>query len=278
MTRGRKSEFQIPGNPIQRQGQGVATATAAEKVIPLDPLYEQIARDLKRQIVGGTYPVGTQLPTEEELAGHYAVSRHTIREALRKLRDDNLVRSRRGAGTVVIPTQSSDSNFIHAISINDVIRFSHRWDVAMQSIAMDRLNPRLADWLELDGDEQWLAARGVARTKGAREPECWAEFYIHRDYASVGRLLERHTGPLAPLIEDLFGLTVTELRQDISASLVSSELAALLHVEEPSAAIEVRRACVTAEGKVVQAVYEVYPASRFRYSWSLHREKGQKQD
>lgn len=264
MTRGRKTEFQMPGAP-----------DAAAKTI-VDPLYERIARDLKRQIVDGTYPVGTQLPTEEELAGHYTVSRHTVREALRRLREDNLVRSRRGAGTVVIPTQSTESNFIHAISINDVIRFSHRWDVAMKSISMDRLNPRLAEWLELDGEEQWLAARGVARTKGAPEPECWAEFYIHRDYASVGRMLERHTGPLAPLIEGLFGLTVTELRQDISASLISPDHAALLHVKEPGAAIEVRRACFTAEGKVVQAVYEVYPASRFRYTWTLHREKGAK--
>lgn len=238
------------------------------------PLYGRIAEDLKQRIVGGTYPVGTLLPTEEELAAHYAVSRHTVREALRKLREDNLVRSRRGAGTVVIPPQSSDSNFIHAISINDVIRFSHRWDVTMQSIRMDKLHPRLTEWLELDGDEPWLTMRGLARTKGAPEPECWTEFYIHRDYASVGRLLERHTGHITPLIEDLFGLTVQELRQDISASLVTPEHAALLGVELPSAAIEVRRACVTAEGKVVQAVYEIYPASRFRYTWSLHRAKG----
>src|SRR5260221_2657176 len=68
-----------------------------------DLLYLQILRSLKDEIVSGVYPVGSQLPTEEELCARFSVSRYTVREALRRLRDERLVASRRGAGTTVVP-------------------------------------------------------------------------------------------------------------------------------------------------------------------------------
>ena len=63
-------------------------------VTPADHRYLQVARTLRKEIVDGVYPVGSQLPTEHELCERFAVSRYTVREALRRLRDDNLVASR----------------------------------------------------------------------------------------------------------------------------------------------------------------------------------------
>src|SRR3982074_1121795 len=68
-----------------------------------DPLYLQGVRALKDEIVSGVHPVGSQLPTEEELCERFSVSRYTVREALRRVREDNLVSSRQGAGSTVVP-------------------------------------------------------------------------------------------------------------------------------------------------------------------------------
>ena len=76
------------------------------------------------------------------------------------------------------------------------------------------------------------------------------------------------------LIEDMFGLTTNELTQEISAELVSKKLAKILEVEPGSAAIVVRRAFKTADGKVIEAALETYPAARFRYQVNLHRSDG----
>jgi hypothetical protein len=45
---------------------------------------------------------------------------------------------------------------------------------------------------------------------GGRRPHpiCFTEYYINRAFASVGRILQRHNGPIFPLIEDMFGRTV----------------------------------------------------------------------
>ena len=71
--------------------------------IRLRPLYLQVASALKDDIVSGAYPVGSLLPTEDALCERFSVSRYTVRGALRLLRDDGLVSSRQGAGTVVTP-------------------------------------------------------------------------------------------------------------------------------------------------------------------------------
>jgi len=51
------------------------------------PRYQQVANELIDGIGGGIYPVGGLLPTEMELCEQYNISRSTVREALRKLRD-----------------------------------------------------------------------------------------------------------------------------------------------------------------------------------------------
>jgi GntR family transcriptional regulator len=65
------------------------------------PLYHQIADDLRRQIESGELARGSQLPTELELRGMYSASRNTIRDAIKRLISLGLVETRQGQGTFV---------------------------------------------------------------------------------------------------------------------------------------------------------------------------------
>lgn len=69
-------------------------------------LAEQIADGLLDAIIEGKVPPQTALPTELELAGSFGVSRLTIREAIRILRAQNIVRIERGRGTSVNPPEA----------------------------------------------------------------------------------------------------------------------------------------------------------------------------
>lgn len=64
---------------------------------------EAVFETLLKNIVGGAYPAGTRLPAERELARQLGASRPTLREALRRLGEWNLVEPRRGSGVVVRP-------------------------------------------------------------------------------------------------------------------------------------------------------------------------------
>lgn len=65
------------------------------------PLYIKVYDELYKQIMNGTYPCDSQLPTETELAKTFKVSRMTLRQALALLQDDGLVRSVHGKGSFV---------------------------------------------------------------------------------------------------------------------------------------------------------------------------------
>ena len=68
-----------------------------------ESLAKQIAENIRSSILDGSLKVDDQLPTEEVLAKKFKVSRPTIREALKRLAAQNLIRSRRGptGGTFV---------------------------------------------------------------------------------------------------------------------------------------------------------------------------------
>lgn len=238
------------------------------------PLYLQVARALREEIVAGVHPVGSLLPTEDKLCARFSVSRYTVREALRMLRADGLVASRQGAGTAVIPPPRSSESEIHQVmSINDLLAFASNTRFEIDSIRMIEVGDKLASRTGLPRAGKWLEVVGYRHEEGSELPVCWTEYYINRDFAAVGRLLQRQTGPIFPLIEDLFGQSIDEVHQQISATLVSPTLAAGLGVKEGSAALQVRRTYKTSDGRVAQVTINTHPASRFQHSMTMHRVK-----
>lgn len=71
------------------------------------PVWQAITDSLRSDIAEGRYGPGDRLPTEADLAARFGVNRHTVRRALAKLIEDQVIYSRRGAGTFVLsrPTE-----------------------------------------------------------------------------------------------------------------------------------------------------------------------------
>ena len=70
--------------------------------IQLERLYEQIVSQIEQRILAGELKAGDQLPSENELAKQFRVSRTAVREAIKALREKRLVEIRAGRGTFII--------------------------------------------------------------------------------------------------------------------------------------------------------------------------------
>ena len=237
------------------------------------PLYLQLARTLKEEILNGVYPVGSRLPSEKSLCEKFNVSRHTARDALRLLRDDGLVVSRQGAGTVVVPSRNASSEVHQVMSVNDLMAFATETMLAIENVRMVKISNLQATRSGLKSGEEWLEAAGFRYADDCDSPVCMAEYFIRREYAAVARLLQRQTGPVFPLIEDLFGISIVEVNQRISAALASKQQAESLKVSPGSAVLEVQRAYKTGNGTIVQVTLNTHPASRFQHSMTMRRIK-----
>lgn len=64
------------------------------------PLWAQLEAELRRRLDSGEFDEGP-FPTDLELTEAYEVSRHTVREAIRHLNSEGVLRRERGKGTVV---------------------------------------------------------------------------------------------------------------------------------------------------------------------------------
>ncbi|MET7852941.1 GntR family transcriptional regulator [Streptomyces avermitilis] len=69
---------------------------------PQRPKYQRIADDLREAIAAGQYRPGDRLPGESALAEQYDVATLTARQALKILRVEGLVETKRGAGARVV--------------------------------------------------------------------------------------------------------------------------------------------------------------------------------
>lgn len=89
---------------MERQGT-TASGAARGRRQPRN-LQEAVLHDLGRAVVAGEIPPGGSLPTEQELAVDFGVSKTVIREAMKGLAAKGLVLVRPKIGTRVLPRES----------------------------------------------------------------------------------------------------------------------------------------------------------------------------
>ncbi len=108
-----------------------AQKTAARKkasvVFPqvrLKRAFEEVSAEIKRTIFSGVLKPGDRLPSEQQLAEQFGVSRQTVREALRRLEASGFIATQKGAsgGPVVVDTilDSMKDLFLDAFLVKQI--------------------------------------------------------------------------------------------------------------------------------------------------------------
>ncbi|WP_406124924.1 GntR family transcriptional regulator [Streptomyces sp. NBC_00989] len=71
--------------------------------------FERVAGELRARMNDGTYPKGSFLPPQRELAEEFGVSRDTVQRVLRELRSESWIETRQGSGSRVLKGQQVQS-------------------------------------------------------------------------------------------------------------------------------------------------------------------------
>jgi GntR family transcriptional regulator len=128
-----------------------------------EPLYRQIADDLRTKIESGELAQGSQLATEGELKQQYDASRNTVRDAIKWLTTLGLVETRPGQGTFVTEkinpfvttlTDSPSGGTEHGIYQAEVTASGRTPTSSEPRVEIQRANDVVAAALRLDEGAQ----------------------------------------------------------------------------------------------------------------------------
>lgn len=181
------------------------------------PLSDEIAERLLSSVIDGHYPPGTALPTESELAEEYAASRLTIREAVKVLRSQSVVRIHRGRGTYVndpgqwtalepmIRAAASSTHATGTVS-EKLIEARELIEVgAARLAALRRTDEDLAELSELLGEMTQAASDGDT------------DAFVHADIAFHEVVMRASGNAFVPLLFGPFGRLLVDGRRETSA-------------------------------------------------------------
>ena len=147
--------------------------------------YEQVADQLRELILTGSMVPGERLPNEQVLATDFGVSRATVREALRVLSTENLLRTAKGAGGgsyVTRPSVDHISEFLRA----NIGLLSQSQDVTLEEFleareCLEIPAARLAAVRRSDDDVEQLALAIPERPQALAIEE---QFSYNKDFHS----------------------------------------------------------------------------------------------
>lgn len=247
----------------RRPASAVALGTGA------GPLYRRVVATLRQRILDGHYAVGTQLPAEAELSEQLGVSRHTLREALRQLRDDGLISSRQGSGTTVMARLPAQP-FVHEVqSIGDLLDYAASMSFKIHKSGMIELDAGLAARFGAQTGERWLRLEGPRFSHADGRLVALTVVYVPAAYADIAPLVGHRRGALYELIEAMHGLRVDEVEQSVRACGAPDWAAPALGVAPGTTVIEVARVYRVRSGERVQVALNLFPTDRFNLTMKL---------
>ena len=231
--------------------------------------YVLVAQRLIEDIASGRYPVGSLLPTEMELCTQFGVSRHTVREAVRRLQERGMVTRRRGIGTSV-KANRADTRYVQStMGISDLPRYVE--DTRLVTTAAEELiaDQPLADLLKCPPGQRWIKVTGSRYAGKDKLPMALTDIYINANYAGVRKLIGAMKVPVYTLIEKRYGITIVEVQQEIRAALLGAASAKRLSVKPGSAGLVVTRRYLGGDDRPIEVAVNLHPAERYAYSMSL---------
>lgn len=130
-------------------------------------LVAHVAGQLRSELAAGDHTPGARLPTETELSAQFAVSRPTVRAALRELETLGLVRTQHGVGTFVVDRPAVQAGLERMDSITESIRSTGREPGMVYASRLVRAAlPEEAAKMDLDRDTPVLELRRTILADG----------------------------------------------------------------------------------------------------------------
>lgn len=231
------------------------------------PLYHQLYSVLKASILDGTIPFDAQMPTEQQLATTFDVSRITAKRAMDELAAESLIARYRGKGSHV--TYQYEPKPVQAPLVGmleNLIEMGKHSIVRV--ISIDKVVPpgSVRKTLGLDKTE---TVHQVVRVRSSEEGEPYAYYVSYT--VGITRGFTKRSMEKTPRLDVLKqnGIELTKVEQTLSAENASLTVAQELGIEPGAALLSIVRHSYDKNGRIVDVLDCLYNPKRFTYRMVL---------
>jgi GntR family transcriptional repressor for pyruvate dehydrogenase complex len=207
------------GAPIYAPPENAAMKRRSPAIGAFEALPHRVASVLSREIESGDLPPGSRLPTEQQLADRYGVSRNVVREAVAQLRADGMIEARQGVGAFVLAPEQRTAIRIDREALKIATNMEHLFElrrvleVESATLAATRRSEEHLDTIKaaldrMSGEERWEEGsieadlafhREIARATGNGYIHTFISFVCEQIRGSIH--YARRVNPLHDLVE-----------------------------------------------------------------------------
>jgi GntR family transcriptional regulator len=228
--------------------------------------YIQLATLFRRRIEAGHWPLGSQIPTVDELAEEVGVARATIRQALNILESERLIERYRAKGTFVRRRPQEelwcavDTNWAGLLRPNHDAKIEILSDAA--EVKLDRVAYQVGELASL--------YRHVRRRHWREgKPFLLTDLYIDEILMERVSRTDIETKTALRLINDIPGLHIATAQQTLTIGTADLETAASLDMPLNAPVAFVHRRVVDDTGTLVLAAEGIYRGDVVRFDMKL---------
>lgn len=264
------------------------------------PRYIQLAEELRRQILSGELPAGAPMPSETALAASWGMSRTSVRNAIRLLREWGLVRAEQGRGTYVRAPRTRvrrrnmeryqwEKDRVHAseeerrssggtehdtgLTVDD-LAFHARYSIVPA-------NDDLAERFGVPVGTRLLQRVYWTSVRSEDAPLSMSRSYLVYDMVAANpALLDEANEPWPGGTQHqlyTIGIEVDRITDEITARPPTPDEAEVLRIESGVSVLALRKTSVDTTGRVVEIAETVYPGDRTELVYTIQLKRWSQQ-
>ena len=236
----------------------------------METRYAILSNKLTKRIGTGEYRVGEYLPSEKQLASEFGVSRPTVRRALEYVEALGMISRRRGDGTKVLASKPFTDYRYTTRPIDDLLygRGAERIVTGLDEIVCD---VALAERLESVPGKRWVHVAQHRNDRETGEMLVWGDVYIDHQFGSIASQISEYQGFICDLIEEEYGIAVSEIQQEIRPVIIPSAICSAMTLPEGSLGLEMTRRYLNNQKRPVEVSINIFPEERSVYTITLSR-------
>lgn len=235
------------------------------------PRHAQISRWLRDKIEAGDFGPENKLPSENELAKKFDVSRVTIRRALQSLESEQIIYRCQGLGSFV-KDKRAHQNLVHLTDFNEDMAKAGL-NASSRVLEFSTVEP--PGWLAkiLGIDESTKVIRIDRLRLGDEEPVAFDSTWLPILYGQLldEKKLEEDT--IYRQLEDKYDIPIMRGCYRISAEVADEKLAKNLNISQNSPLLLIDRTSFTIGDKVVYYQKRFYRSDKVMYEMTLERDQ-----